>query len=128
MKVGFNIGEDTATKVAHLGLQSNPTPNSMVRSSFSFSSHLVEISCCANSNTENPSSIHSRWPKLQNPQWFDLDMLDQHNFPIEHDGSLSRGDVHFGDDHTFSPAIFASYLHRFEGHETVSIELASKAY
>ncbi|KAK4621380.1 Putative sterigmatocystin biosynthesis peroxidase stcC [Fulvia fulva] len=32
---------------------------------------------------------------------FDLDDLDQHNFSIEHDASLSRRDAFFGDDHSF---------------------------
>ena len=36
---------------------------------------------------------------------FNLDDIDRHNFPIEHDGSLSRNDAYFGDDHSFySPA------------------------
>ncbi|CAK3964688.1 sterigmatocystin biosynthesis peroxidase stcC [Lecanosticta acicola] len=32
---------------------------------------------------------------------FDLNDLDEHNFPIEHDGSLSRQDAYFGNDHSF---------------------------
>ncbi|RDL40481.1 uncharacterized protein BP5553_00460 [Venustampulla echinocandica] len=64
---------------------------------------------------------------IPNATWFDLDMLDQHNFPIEHDGSLSRADAYFGNNHDFSPEVWGAYMARLEGHEIISIELASKA-
>jgi len=41
---------------------------------------------------------------------FDLDMLDKHNFPIEHDASLSRGDFFFGDDHSFNQSYWNMVL------------------
>ncbi|KAM0699768.1 hypothetical protein Q7P36_000771 [Cladosporium allicinum] len=58
---------------------------------------------------------------------FDLDNLDQHNFPIEHDGSLSRRDAYFGDDHTFNQDTFNQVLAYYEGMEETSIPVASKA-
>lgn len=58
---------------------------------------------------------------------FDLDNLDQHNFPIEHDGSLSRRDAYFGDDHSFNQQVFNQVLAYYEGMEETSIPVASKA-
>lgn len=58
---------------------------------------------------------------------FDLDNLDQHNFPIEHDGSLSRRDAYFGDDHSFNQDVFNQVLAYYEGMEETSIPVASKA-
>ncbi|KAE8356997.1 Chloroperoxidase [Aspergillus coremiiformis] len=40
-----------------------------------------------------------------NATTFSLDDLDRHNI-IEHDGSLSRGDFYFGDNHSFNQTIF----------------------
>ena len=37
---------------------------------------------------------------------FDLNDLDQHNFPIEHDASLSREDAYFGNDYSFNSHIW----------------------
>ncbi|EIN04231.1 heme-thiolate peroxidase [Punctularia strigosozonata HHB-11173 SS5] len=37
---------------------------------------------------------------------FDLDDLNEHNFPIEHDASVSREDAFFGDNHDFNTTIF----------------------
>ena len=58
---------------------------------------------------------------------FDLDNLDQHNFPNEHDGSQSRRDAYFGDDHTFNQDTFNQVLAYYEGMEETSIPVASKA-
>lgn len=58
---------------------------------------------------------------------FDLNNLDEHNFPIEHDGSLSRGDFYFGDDSSFNQTIFNEVLAFYEGVDTTTIPLASKA-
>lgn len=58
---------------------------------------------------------------------FNLDHLNEHNFPIEHDGSLSRGDFFGGDDHTFNQANFDQVLAFYEGTDTATIPLASKA-
>jgi hypothetical protein len=52
-------------------------------------------------------------------------MLSQHNFPTEHDGSLSHGDAYFGEDHTFSPSVFAAIFNRFRRHDKISFALAS---
>lgn len=58
---------------------------------------------------------------------FDLDNLDEHNFPIEHDGSLSRGDYYSGNDYSFDQAIFDEVLAFYDGVDTTTIPLASKA-
>ena len=36
---------------------------------------------------------------------FDMNYVDQHNFLIEHDGSLSRNDAYFGNDYSFNQGI-----------------------
>ncbi|KAK3325929.1 Chloroperoxidase [Apodospora peruviana] len=57
---------------------------------------------------------------------FHLDDLSKHGI-IEHDGSLSRNDVHSGDNHSFAPEIWATVASHFEGKETISIETAATA-
>ncbi|EKG22572.1 Deoxyribonuclease TatD-related protein [Macrophomina phaseolina MS6] len=47
-----------------------------------------------------------------NANWFDLDMLHKHNV-LEHDGSLSRRDMHFDSSNKFDPATFADFLSYF---------------
>lgn len=47
--------------------------------------------------------------------FFDLNMLNQHNFPIEHDASLSRMDAFLGDHVSFKQEIFDQVLDFFEG-------------
>jgi len=37
---------------------------------------------------------------------FDLDDIDQHNYPIEHDVSFSRQDAYFGDWVGFNPSVY----------------------
>lgn len=48
---------------------------------------------------------------------------------IEHDGSLSRHDVHPppGDNHSFAPEVWATVVSQFGEAETISIETAAKA-
>jgi hypothetical protein len=58
---------------------------------------------------------------------FDLDDLDKHDQIIEHDGSLSRNDAFFGDNHSFNRTIWQEVLNYFENDETVSITAAAKA-
>lgn len=57
---------------------------------------------------------------------FDLNDLDQHNFPIEHDASLSRQDAYFGDDHSFYNPYWQDVLSFFNGRQTALLP-ASKA-
>jgi hypothetical protein len=45
---------------------------------------------------------------------------------MEHDGSLSRNDIYFGDNHSFNQAIFDTVAAHF-GHETISIKQAGVA-
>lgn len=66
-------------------------------------------------------------PTLTDASSVDLNMLDEHNFPIEHDCSLSRQDAYFGDDHTFDQDSFNQVLAYFDGAERVTIPAASKA-
>jgi len=44
---------------------------------------------------------------------FDLNDLDQHNFPIEHDASLSRKDAYFGNNYAFDNSIWQQTLSFF---------------
>ncbi|WPH00419.1 Chloroperoxidase [Acrodontium crateriforme] len=65
-------------------------------------------------------------PTLFGATSVDLNMLDEHNFPIEHDCSLSRKDAYFGDDHTFDQDTFNQVLAYFDGSEVATIPAASK--
>ncbi|KAF6828103.1 hypothetical protein CPLU01_08700 [Colletotrichum plurivorum] len=56
---------------------------------------------------------------------FNLDDLNTHGI-IEHDGSLSRKDTYFGDNHSFDQEIWASVASHFT-ESTISIPTAAKA-
>ncbi|KAK4495842.1 hypothetical protein PRZ48_013110 [Zasmidium cellare] len=58
---------------------------------------------------------------------FDMDDLDRHNFPIEHDGSLSRADYYEGNDHSFNQSKWNQVLAYYAGQENTSIKQASLA-
>lgn len=58
---------------------------------------------------------------------FDLNDLDQHNFPIEHDASLSRGDAYFGNDYSFNQTDFNQVLSYYKGMTETDILTSSKA-
>lgn len=60
---------------------------------------------------------------------FDLNDLDEHNFPIEHDASLSRADYYLanGDNHDFNQSIFDEVLKYYDGMKETSIPVAAKA-
>lgn len=70
---------------------------------------------------------------LSNPNFnvlapsFDLDMLDEHNFPIEHDASLSRQDAYFGNDHSFNQTVWDTVLEYFPNDSTFTIPPAAEA-
>ncbi|CAK4032758.1 related to chloroperoxidase [Lecanosticta acicola] len=66
-------------------------------------------------------------PDNRQLQSFDLNDLDQHNFPIEHDASLSRQDAFFGNDYSFNQTIFNQVLSFYDGMANTSIPVASKA-
>ncbi|KAK6594246.1 hypothetical protein QC760_010063 [Botrytis cinerea] len=60
---------------------------------------------------------------------FNLDDLNEHNFPIEHDGSLSRADYYSSpnhDDYSFNQTVFDQFLSFFTSPET-SIPVAAAA-
>ncbi|RGP77035.1 hypothetical protein FLONG3_4864 [Fusarium longipes] len=56
---------------------------------------------------------------------FNLDDLNKHGI-IEHDGSLSRADTFFGDNHSFNETIWAQTSSHFT-ESTISIRTAAKA-
>lgn len=59
---------------------------------------------------------------------FNLDDLKSHNFPIEHDGSLSRTDKFFGNVLPFNQTKWSQVLDVFGEAETISLELGGKAH
>jgi hypothetical protein len=62
-------------------------------------------------------------------QSFDLNNLNEHNFPIEHDASLSRSDFYLdnGDNYSFNETIFDEVLRFYRGMTHTSIPVAAKA-
>ncbi|KAM0269064.1 hypothetical protein ACHAQH_009829, partial [Verticillium albo-atrum] len=56
---------------------------------------------------------------------FNLDDIDAHGV-IEHDGSLSRNDIYFGDNHSFNRTIWDSVASHFTN-RTISIQTAAAA-
>lgn len=58
---------------------------------------------------------------------FDLNDLDQHNFPIEHDASLSRQDAFFGNDYSFYQPNWDTVLSYFHGQAETDLKSASAA-
>ena len=60
---------------------------------------------------------------------FDLNDLDEHNFPIEHDASLSRADYYEnnGDNYSFNQSIFDTVLSYYAGMSHTSIPVAAAA-
>ncbi|KAK0727805.1 Chloroperoxidase [Lasiosphaeria miniovina] len=62
----------------------------------------------------------------RNPLTFNLDDLSKHGV-IEHDGSLSRNDIHLGDNHSFAPEVWAAVAAHFADDDVISIETAARA-
>jgi hypothetical protein len=58
---------------------------------------------------------------------FDLDDLNMHNFPIEHDASMSRQDVALGNPQPFYNPNWQQYLSFFAGRDRTDVLTASKA-
>jgi hypothetical protein len=58
---------------------------------------------------------------------FDLDDLNMHNFPIEHDASMSRQDAALGNDMPFYNPNWQQYITFFDGKDRTDIPTASKA-
>ena len=58
---------------------------------------------------------------------FDLDDLSKHEQIIEHDGSLTRGDAYFGDNHSFNDTIWQTVFAYFKDAETVDFATAAEA-
>jgi len=57
---------------------------------------------------------------------FDFDHLSKHN-AVEHDGSLSRNDFAFGDNHTFDPKLWELYKESYGGASETDFASVSKA-
>ncbi|CAP73291.1 uncharacterized protein PODANS_2_6870 [Podospora anserina S mat+] len=57
---------------------------------------------------------------------FNLDDLNKHGV-IEHDASLSRKDVFFGDNHSFSPETWETVFKHFRGLEKIPLQVAAAA-
>ncbi|KAH9828197.1 putative sterigmatocystin biosynthesis peroxidase stcC [Teratosphaeria destructans] len=58
---------------------------------------------------------------------FALNDLDQHNFPIEHDASLSRQDAYFGNDYSFYNPNWQKVLSYYKGRTYTDIKSSSDA-
>lgn len=60
---------------------------------------------------------------------FDLNNLDEHNFPIEHDASLSRADYNLnnGNNYGFNQTIFDTVLAFYHDMNETNIQVAAKA-
>ena len=58
---------------------------------------------------------------------FDLDDLNRHNFPIEHDASISRQDAALGNDQPFYNPNWQQYITFFDGKTVTDVPTASKA-
>jgi hypothetical protein len=58
---------------------------------------------------------------------FDLDDLNMHNFPIEHDASMSRQDAALGNPMPFYNPNWQQYIKFFDGKATTDVPTASKA-
>ncbi|EER41264.1 conserved hypothetical protein [Histoplasma capsulatum H143] len=59
--------------------------------------------------------------------YFNLDDLANHDLFAEHDASLSRGDIYFGDNISFNATIWQSVLDYFIDDRTVSLGAAAHA-
>jgi hypothetical protein len=73
------------------------------------------------------AGIGSNPSPLTSGLYFDLDMLDRHDFLIEHDGSLSRADASTGNDYSFNQTIWDTVLAYYSGMANATIPVASKA-
>lgn len=58
---------------------------------------------------------------------FDLSDLSQHNFPIEHDASISRQDAQFGNQQPFHEPSWQQYISFFAGKAVTDIPTVSRA-
>lgn len=58
---------------------------------------------------------------------FTLSDLDQHNFPIEHDASISRADAYFGNDYSFNNRSYDQYFDSFGDATTSSLKSIANA-
>ena len=73
------------------------------------------------------AGIGSNPSPLTSGLYFDLDMLDRHDFLIEHDASLSRADASTGNNYSFNQTIWDTVLDYYTGMEDATIPVASKA-
>ena len=79
----------------------------------------------ARDSTLAPATLSLTTSTTGNPQTVNLDDMNKHGV-IEHDGSLSRNDIYFGDNHSFNVTIWNSVA-AFFTKPTISIATAGKA-
>ncbi|KAA8626385.1 Peroxidase-2 domain containing protein [Pyrenophora tritici-repentis] len=58
---------------------------------------------------------------------FNLDDLNQHNFPTEHDVSISRPDAYFGDATAFNASVWNDYISFFSGKMSTDLDTTAIA-
>ena len=76
---------------------------------------FASVAVTANPTTPAPS-----------PAFFDLDQVAKHGL-IEHDVSLSRNDIAFGDNHSFNAGIWGKVMESYGDATETSFESVSKA-
>ncbi|KAL8650409.1 MAG: hypothetical protein Q9226_005158 [Calogaya cf. arnoldii] len=71
-------------------------------------------------------AVYQPFTTTGNNNTLNLNDLDHHSIPGEHDGSLSRDDLCFGDNHSFNQTIWNSVAAHFQN-DTISIPDAARA-
>ncbi|KAL8708157.1 MAG: hypothetical protein Q9220_006918 [cf. Caloplaca sp. 1 TL-2023] len=71
-------------------------------------------------------SVYQSFTTTGNNNTLNLNDLEHHAIPGEHDGSLSRSDLFLGDNHSFNKTIWDSVAAFFH-HDTISIPTAARA-
>ncbi|KAI4226472.1 MAG: hypothetical protein L6R36_003127 [Xanthoria steineri] len=76
--------------------------------------------------TTDAVNIYQPFTTTGNNNTLNLDDLDHHALLGEFDGSLSRNDLYFGDNHSFNETIWNTVAAHFH-HDTISIPVAAQA-
>jgi hypothetical protein len=85
-------------------------------SAINLNAEIAKIFACAGLTTNPDAHAHS----------FDLNHVSKHGL-IEHDASLTRDDIAFGDNHTFNPDIWKGVLDTYGDSKDTNFVLASEA-
>ncbi|KAL8666615.1 MAG: hypothetical protein Q9168_007449 [Polycauliona sp. 1 TL-2023] len=70
--------------------------------------------------------VYTNFTTTGNNNTLNLNDLDHHAIPGEHDGSLSRNDIYFGDNHSFNKKIWNTVAANFHD-DTISLQTAGMA-